>query len=77
MSVPNLVAITWGLWEIVMVLKDVMESQGVMAKPDTVDTDRAKIRDGLAAAGVIVKDTPQGTEWELSPDFDAAKLEAL
>ena len=36
-------------WEIVMVLKDVIESQGVMAKADTVDADRAKIRDGLAA----------------------------
>ena len=35
------------------------------------------IRDGLAAAGVVVKDTPQGAEWELSPDFDAARLEAL
>jgi len=35
------------------------------------------IRDGLAAAGVIVKDTPQGAEWELGPDFDPSKLEAL
>ena len=32
------------------------------------------IRDGLIAAGVMVKDTPQGTEWELSPEFDADKL---
>ena len=36
-------------WEIVMVLKDVMESQGIMAKSDTVQADRRKIRDGLAA----------------------------
>lgn len=36
-------------WEIVMVLKDVMETQGIMAKPDTVQEDRRKIRDGLAA----------------------------
>ena len=35
------------------------------------------IRDGFAAAGVIVKDTPDGAVWELSKDFDAAKLEAL
>ena len=35
------------------------------------------LRDGFAAAGVIVKDTPEGAEWELAPDFDAAKLEAL
>ena len=36
-------------WEIIMVLKDVMESQGIMAKPDTLQADRRKIRDGLAA----------------------------
>ena len=35
------------------------------------------LRDGFARAGVIVKDTPRGAEWELAPDFDAAKLEAL
>ena len=35
-------------WEIVMVLKGIIESEGVMAKPDTVQEDRRKIRDGLA-----------------------------
>ncbi len=35
-------------WEIVMVLKSVMEAEGVMAKPDSVAADRRKIRDGLA-----------------------------
>jgi cysteinyl-tRNA synthetase len=35
------------------------------------------IRDGLASAGVIVKDTPAGAVWELAADFDPAKLEAL
>lgn len=35
------------------------------------------IRDGLAAAGVLVKDTPTGAEWELGPDFDVRKLEDL
>ncbi|PRX35009.1 cysteinyl-tRNA synthetase [Meinhardsimonia xiamenensis] len=35
------------------------------------------LRDGIAAAGVKVKDTPQGAVWELTPDFDPAKLEAL
>ena len=35
------------------------------------------LRDAIAAAGVEVKDTPQGTEWKLGPDFDPAKLEAL
>ena len=35
-------------WEIMMVLKDVIESKGVMAKPDTLQADRRAIRDGLA-----------------------------
>ena len=35
------------------------------------------IRDGFAAAGVVVKDTAEGAVWELAPDFDASKLEAL
>ena len=36
-------------WEIVMVLRDVIEAQGVMAKGDTVEADRRRIRDGLAS----------------------------
>ncbi len=36
-----------------------------------------RLRDAFAAAGVIVKDTPGGAEWELAPDFDAARLEGL
>ncbi|MCI4664488.1 MAG: cysteine--tRNA ligase [Neomegalonema sp.] len=32
------------------------------------------IRDGLAAAGVEVKDSAQGAEWSLGRDFDATKL---
>ncbi|MDJ0947787.1 MAG: ABC transporter substrate-binding protein [Alphaproteobacteria bacterium] len=36
-------------WEIMMVLKGVIETSGVTAKPDTVQDDRRKIRDGLAA----------------------------
>ena len=35
------------------------------------------LRDGFAAAGVSVKDTADGVVWELLPDFDASKLEAL
>ena len=35
------------------------------------------LRDGFAAAGVVVKDTASGVEWELAPDFDRARLEAL
>jgi branched-chain amino acid transport system substrate-binding protein len=36
-------------YEVMFILKDVIESQKVMARPDTVQADRAKIRDGLAA----------------------------
>jgi cysteinyl-tRNA synthetase len=32
------------------------------------------IRDRLAAAGVVLKDGPGGTEWEIGPGFDAARL---
>jgi branched-chain amino acid transport system substrate-binding protein len=34
-------------WENIMILKQVIESEGVMAKPDTVQADRNKIRTGL------------------------------
>lgn len=53
-------------WEIMMVLKTVIESQGVMAKPDTVQADRRAIRDGLASLkstpGLLgeIKRTPEG-----------------
>lgn len=36
-------------YEAMFMLKDVIESQGVMAKPDTVAEDRRKMRDGLAS----------------------------
>jgi len=35
-------------YEIMFYLKDVIESQGVMAKPDTVEQDRKKMREGMA-----------------------------
>ena len=35
------------------------------------------IRDALGTAGVVVKDTPKGAEWEAGPTFDPAKLEAI
>ena len=35
-------------WENLMILKGVIESEGVMAKPGTLKADRRKIRDGLA-----------------------------
>lgn len=38
-------------WENVFILKQVIESQGVLAKPDTVQADRVKVREGLAKLG--------------------------
>jgi branched-chain amino acid transport system substrate-binding protein len=35
-------------WENMMILKSIIETKGVMAKPDTLAADRRKIRDGLA-----------------------------
>jgi branched-chain amino acid transport system substrate-binding protein len=35
-------------WENVFILRDVIESEKILAKPDTVQADRRKIRDGLA-----------------------------
>ena len=35
------------------------------------------IRDAFGAAGVEVKDTPEGAVWSLTPTFDAAKLEGV
>jgi branched-chain amino acid transport system substrate-binding protein len=35
-------------WENMFILKQVMESEKVLAKPDTLQADRRKIRDGLA-----------------------------
>ena len=37
-----------GSWENVFILKQVIEQEKVMAKPDTVQADREKIRQGLA-----------------------------
>lgn len=36
-------------YEIMFILKDVIEAQKIMAKPDSVQADRAKMREGLAA----------------------------
>ncbi len=49
-------------------------------KQARADKDFARadaLRDGFAAAGVLVKDTADGAVWELAADFDASKLEAL
>lgn len=38
-----------GTYEAMFILKKVIEEQGVLAKPDTVQADRVKIRNGLAS----------------------------
>jgi branched-chain amino acid transport system substrate-binding protein len=38
-------------WENVFILKQIMETQRVLAKPDTIKADREKIRAGLANLG--------------------------
>jgi len=38
-----------GTWENVMIIKQVIETSRVSGRPDTVQSDRRKIRDGLAA----------------------------
>ena len=35
------------------------------------------LRDGFAAAGVLVKDTADGATWEAGPNFDPSKLNEL
>lgn len=35
-------------WEIVFILKRVIEAEGILAKPDTVQADRNRLREGLA-----------------------------
>ena len=53
-------------WEIVMILKGVFEANGIEGKPNSVQADRKKIRDGLAALkttiGLLgtIKRTPEG-----------------
>ncbi len=42
---------------------------------DFATSDR--IRDALVDAGITIKDTPEGAEWERGSNFDPAKLEAL
>jgi cysteinyl-tRNA synthetase len=59
------------------VLIEALLSDRAKARKQKDFTRADALRDGFAAAGVIVKDTPAGASWELSPEFDPAKLEAL
>lgn len=51
------------------------ERSDARAAKDFIRADA--LRDGFAAAGLIVKDTPDGVVWETSADFSPATLEAL
>ncbi len=57
-------------WENMFILKQVMESEKVLAKPDTVQADRSKIRDGLAK--LKTTDGLLGTT-KRTPDREAEK----
>ena len=58
-----------------MVYAVIRERRDARARSDFARADL--IRDVLVAAGVEVKDRPDGVEWTLDPDFDQKKLEAL
>lgn len=45
------------------------------AEQDFETADR--LRAILDAAGVVVIDSPDGSSWQVGPNFDPAKLEAL
>ena len=63
------------------------EEVGFLIEELLLDRDKARadkdytradvLRDGFEDAGVLVKDTVEGTIWELLPGFDPSKLEAL
>ena len=58
-------------WENVFIVKQVIESEGVMAKPDTLGSDRRKIRDGLAKLketdGLLGKSTRTSDREAIKP----------
>ena len=61
---------TVNLYEIVHMLKHVIETSGVTNDPKNLDTDRERIRNGLAA----IKDFPGvGEKITIGPDGDALK----
>ena len=62
---------TVNLYEIVHMLKQVIETSGVTNDPKNLDKDREKIRDGLAG----LKDFPgMGLKITIGPDGEARKL---
>jgi len=58
-------------------LIEALLAQRAQARADKDFARADALRDGFAAAGVLVKDSKDGATWELSPEFDASKLEAL
>jgi len=57
-------------------IEELLEARALARKAK--DFGRADaLRDGFVAAGVLVKDTSDGAVWEVGPEFDPAKLEAL
>ncbi len=62
-------------WAAERIASLISHRQTARNRRDFGEADR--IRDSLAAAGVSIKDTPEGATWELRPDFDPAKLKAV
>ncbi len=60
---------------LVLVERLLKERADARAAKDFVRAD--VLRDGFAAAGLIVRDTPDGAVWEASASFDPTKLEAF
>ena len=58
-------------------LVDLCIEKRAAAKAERRFSDADAIRDALAAAGVVLSDSIDGTTYELGDDFDASKLKAL
>jgi cysteinyl-tRNA synthetase len=61
-------------WVKATILAFIEEREAARRAKDFARADH--IRDGLLAAGVEIKDTPEGVQWSLGRDFDPALLEA-
>ncbi len=62
--------------EIASRIDDLVEAR-TKAKAERDFTEADRIRDGLSAAGIILKDGKEGTAWEFGESVDLQKLEDL